>query len=121
MLRISQRTINTAARRQWHTTIERRVLTSRLLSGNVKKPSLLAVALTKQPMASMYYGAKRFYNGGTPGQGGQGFKLNPNQEQEQQKPLEQFGIDLTAMAEKGKLDPVIGRDEEIRRTLEGKA
>ncbi|KAI8992194.1 heat shock protein 78, mitochondrial precursor [Mycotypha africana] len=63
--------------------------------------------------------SRRFYNGGTPGQ--QGFRLNPNQEQEQQKPLEQFGIDLTAMAVKGKLDPVIGRDEEIRRTLEGLA
>ncbi|KAG1142293.1 hypothetical protein G6F37_009609 [Rhizopus arrhizus] len=61
------------------------------------------------------YTSKRFLNGGTP-QGG--FRLNPNQTQEQQKALEQFGIDLTAMAEKGKLDPVIGRDEEIRRTLE---
>jgi len=38
-----------------------------------------------------------------------------NQEQEQVKALEAFGIDLTAQARAGKLDPVIGRDAEIRR------
>ena len=29
--------------------------------------------------------------------------------------LEQFGVDLTEVAKSGKLDPVIGRDAEIRR------
>ena len=37
------------------------------------------------------------------------------QQQEQVKALEAFGIDLTAQARAGKLDPVIGRDSEIRR------
>ncbi|MCX7665482.1 MAG: ATP-dependent chaperone ClpB [Gemmataceae bacterium] len=32
--------------------------------------------------------------------------------------LEKFGRDLTQMAQKGKLDPVIGRDEEIRRVIQ---
>ena len=32
--------------------------------------------------------------------------------------LEKYGRDLTAMARQGKLDPVIGRDEEIRRTIQ---
>jgi len=32
--------------------------------------------------------------------------------------LEKYGRDLTALAESGKLDPVIGRDEEIRRTIQ---
>ena len=32
--------------------------------------------------------------------------------------LERFGRDLTALAEAGKLDPVIGRDEEIRRVIQ---
>lgn len=32
--------------------------------------------------------------------------------------LERYGRDVTAMAEQGKLDPVIGRDEEIRRVVE---
>jgi ATP-dependent Clp protease ATP-binding subunit ClpB len=39
-------------------------------------------------------------------------------EEEQQKPLERFGRDLTELAEQGKLDPVIGRDEEIRRVIQ---
>jgi ATP-dependent Clp protease ATP-binding subunit ClpB len=32
--------------------------------------------------------------------------------------LEKYGRDLTALARQGKLDPVIGRDEEIRRTVQ---
>ncbi len=34
------------------------------------------------------------------------------------KPLEKFGRDLTQLARMGKLDPVIGRDQEIRRTIQ---
>ncbi|MFD5214350.1 ATP-dependent Clp protease ATP-binding subunit [Microbacterium sp. NPDC058345] len=40
---------------------------------------------------------------------------NPAQQEEQQSALEQFGINLTDRARQGKLDPVIGRDSEIRR------
>ena len=36
----------------------------------------------------------------------------------QRQALEKFGRDLTAEAEAGKLDPVIGRDEEIRRVIQ---
>jgi ATP-dependent Clp protease ATP-binding subunit ClpB len=32
--------------------------------------------------------------------------------------LERYGVDLTAMAHKGRLDPVIGRDDEIRRVIQ---
>ena len=42
---------------------------------------------------------------------------NPDAEQNRQA-LEKFTIDLTARAEAGKLDPVIGRDDEIRRTIQ---
>ncbi|MBU1129950.1 type VI secretion system ATPase TssH, partial [Patescibacteria group bacterium] len=34
------------------------------------------------------------------------------------KALEKFTIDLTALAKSGKLDPVIGREDEIRRTMQ---
>ena len=40
------------------------------------------------------------------------------QGEEEQSPLQRFGRDLTEMAEEGKLDPVIGRDEEIRRVIQ---
>ena len=42
---------------------------------------------------------------------------DPNAEEGRQA-LEKFTIDLTERAEQGKLDPVIGRDEEIRRTIQ---
>ena len=38
--------------------------------------------------------------------------------EEKLEALERFGTDLTAAAEQGKLDPVIGRDEEIRRVIQ---
>lgn len=42
---------------------------------------------------------------------------DPNAEGNRQA-LDKFTIDLTALAESGKLDPVVGRDEEIRRTIQ---
>ena len=42
---------------------------------------------------------------------------DPNAE-EQRQALEKYTIDLTERAEQGKLDPVIGRDDEIRRTIQ---
>ena len=47
--------------------------------------------------------------GPTPGRGGNGGG---------QSLLDQFGTDLTALAKKGKIDPVIGRDREIARVIE---
>ncbi|RMX15282.1 ATP-dependent chaperone ClpB [Legionella jordanis] len=38
--------------------------------------------------------------------------------EEQRQALEKYTIDLTERAEQGKLDPVIGRDDEIRRTIQ---
>ena len=39
----------------------------------------------------------------------------PSSQEEQQSALEQYGVNLTDLAKQGKLDPVIGRDSEIRR------
>jgi ATP-dependent Clp protease ATP-binding subunit ClpB len=39
----------------------------------------------------------------------------PDSAEQQKTALEQYGVDLTAIAKSGKLDPVIGRDAEIRR------
>ena len=41
--------------------------------------------------------------------------MNQQNPQEQKSALEQFGVNLTDIAKSGKLDPVIGRDAEIRR------
>jgi len=45
-------------------------------------------------------------------------KITDQNPEDKYKALERYGIDLLDMARKGKLDPVIGRDEEIRRCMQ---
>lgn len=47
-----------------------------------------------------------------------GDKVDDQGAEDQRQALKKFTIDLTERAEQGKLDPVIGRDEEIRRTIQ---
>jgi len=61
--------------------------------------------------------ALRFYANGRPHPPGGTHRMNLGGEPE--KPaLEEYGVDLTARARDGKLDPVIGRDSEIHRTIQ---
>ncbi len=46
-----------------------------------------------------------------------GRRITDQNPEEQYQALERFGRDLTTLAKSGKLDPVIGRDEEIRRVM----
>ncbi|ALD98933.1 MULTISPECIES: ATP-dependent chaperone ClpB [Pseudomonas] len=48
---------------------------------------------------------------------GEGAVNDPNVEESRQA-LDKYTVDLTKRAEEGKLDPVIGRDDEIRRTIQ---
>ena len=45
-------------------------------------------------------------------------KVDSKNAEENMKALEKYSTDLTALARKGKLDPVIGRDEEVRRIIQ---
>lgn len=47
-----------------------------------------------------------------------GENVNDQGAEDQRQALKKYTIDLTERAEQGKLDPVIGRDEEIRRTIQ---
>ena len=47
-----------------------------------------------------------------------GEKVQSEGAEDQRQALEKYCVDLTSRAESGKLDPVIGRDEEIRRTIQ---
>jgi ATP-dependent Clp protease ATP-binding subunit ClpB len=47
-----------------------------------------------------------------------GQQVNDPNAEDQRQALEKYTIDLTERAEQGKLDPVIGRDDEIRRTVQ---
>jgi ATP-dependent Clp protease ATP-binding subunit ClpB len=47
-----------------------------------------------------------------------GEKITDQTPEDKYRALERYGIDLLEMARRGKLDPVIGRDEEIRRCMQ---
>lgn len=44
--------------------------------------------------------------------------MNDQGAEDQRQALKKYTVNLTERAEQGKLDPVIGRDEEIRRTIQ---
>ncbi|KAJ9647902.1 chaperone ATPase hsp78 [Coniosporium tulheliwenetii] len=78
---------------------------------------LLLRSQASQNVVRSTVGAIRFYANGRPHPPGGTHRMNLGGEEE--KPaLEQYGIDLTARAKVGKLDPVIGRDQEIHRTIQ---
>ncbi|VUC36029.1 unnamed protein product [Clonostachys rosea] len=77
--------------------------------------SLGPAILHLRPLPSI--AIRTYANGRGPHPPGGTHRMNMGGEEE--KPaLEQFGIDLTARAKDGKLDPVIGRDSEIQRTIQ---
>jgi ATP-dependent Clp protease ATP-binding subunit ClpB len=47
-----------------------------------------------------------------------GAQVNDPNAEDTRQALEKFTIDVTERAEQGKLDPIIGRDDEIRRTIQ---
>ncbi|OAL73482.1 heat shock protein 78 [Trichophyton violaceum] len=76
---------------------------------------LLPRQLSKQYVPAS--GFVRHYANGRPHPTGGTHRMNLGGEPEKSA-LEQFGVDLTARAKDGKLDPVIGRDAEIHRTIQ---
>lgn len=80
-------------------------------------PSSRVIASAKHRMPFIVYPAARHYANGKAHPAGGTHRMNLGGEPE--KPaLEQYGVDLTARAKDGKLDPVIGRDAEIHRTIQ---
>ena len=81
---------------------------------------LLALLDSKTPAAEALEARRRRPR--RPAEGAQGDPrqpavTDPNAE-DQYQALEKYGRDLTELARKGKLDPVIGRDDEIRRVIQ---
>ncbi|KAL6704001.1 chaperone ATPase hsp78 [Coniothyrium glycines] len=60
----------------------------------------------------------RGYANGRPHPPGGTHRMNMGGDEEEKPALEQYGVDLTARARDGKLDPVIGRDGEVQRTIQ---
>ncbi|KAF9906885.1 chaperone ATPase hsp78, partial [Lobosporangium transversale] len=125
-LRISQRMLSSSAT---ETTSRPLCLRSPTTGFHIKNPSSLQpttrhgflatlnAVRSARPTTSIRGSAIRFYQTGRGGP--QGFRIQPTAEQtEKGKALELYGNDLTKLAASGKLDPVIGREEEIRRTIQ---
>lgn len=107
----SQRTLGTVLRQQ----ISRRFEAN--ASWIYAKNALLATAQHKSPQLPFSIQPSRNYSNGRPHPPGGTHRMDLGGEPE--KPaLEQYGVDLTAKARDGKLDPVIGRDAEIQRTIQ---
>ncbi|KAJ5082301.1 hypothetical protein N7532_011344 [Penicillium argentinense] len=77
-----------------------------------RTPGILAPAARLTPIATV-----RHYANGRPHPPGGTHRMNMSGEEEKAA-LEKYGVDLTAKAKAGKLDPVIGRDAEIHRTIQ---
>ncbi|KAI9593121.1 heat shock protein [Syncephalis fuscata] len=86
----------------------------------IKQPVFCAnrpeAKLVKQISNRLWLSQIRHYNGAGGPQGG--LRMDPNQTPAKGEALKAYSIDLTELASTGKLDPVIGRDEIIRRTIQ---
>jgi ATP-dependent Clp protease ATP-binding subunit ClpA len=81
-------------------------------------PNMLSRTLLRVPRPALSRGllvfARTYSNGGQ-----QPFSFNLAQQEPQPgETLKKYSVDLTELAKEGKLDPVIGRDDEIRRTIQ---
>jgi len=88
------------------------VSTEHLLMGMVMVPSGRAGAILQQHGVTL----DRIYEALTSIRGTQ--RVTDQNPEGKYQALEKYGRDLTKLAQRGKLDPVIGRDEEIRRVIQ---
>ncbi|KAL8859370.1 MAG: hypothetical protein Q9178_004048 [Gyalolechia marmorata] len=92
-------------------------LTGRAARCSNHAPSIPFFTISGYRQQSRIIPCARSYASGRPQQPGGNYRMDLGGEPE--KPaLEQYGVDLTARAKAGKLDPVIGRDAEVDRTIQ---
>ncbi|TRX90215.1 hypothetical protein FHL15_008943 [Xylaria flabelliformis] len=83
----------------------------------IRARATLPATILRNSRFSLPIHTLRSYSNGRPHPPGGTHRMDLGGEPE--KPaLEQYGVDLTAKARDGKLDPVIGRDDEIQRTIQ---
>ncbi|KAI1280974.1 P-loop containing nucleoside triphosphate hydrolase protein [Xylaria sp. FL0933] len=112
---LAKRSIISSSRRSLATTPRRLARPDINLSIRARAPLLASTPQSSR--VSLPALAIRTYANGRPHPPGGTHRMDLGGEPE--KPaLEQYGVDLTAKARDGKLDPVIGRDDEIQRTIQ---
>ncbi|KAK0212573.1 P-loop containing nucleoside triphosphate hydrolase protein [Desarmillaria ectypa] len=88
-------------------------------NANFIRNPLLRQAIVRNALPPVSLGFVRHYAqppGGGGGGGFPGFSMGP--QHQKGEALKEYSVDLTEMAKNGRLDPIIGRDEEIRRTIQ---
>ncbi|WFC99146.1 hypothetical protein MYAM1_001888 [Malassezia yamatoensis] len=92
---------------------------SRVLAASARVTNQFTNSTRLRTPEKFIHTTSRRFQGPPGGGGGGGLRMNPNQQQaEPGATLAEFSTDLTKLASEGKLDPVIGRDSEIRRTIQ---
>ncbi|KAK0460997.1 P-loop containing nucleoside triphosphate hydrolase protein [Desarmillaria tabescens] len=87
-------------------------------STNFIRNALLRQAIARNALPPISLGFVRYY-AQPPGGGGGGFPgFSMGPQHQKGEALKEYSVDLTELAKNGKLDPIIGRDEEIRRTIQ---
>ncbi|KAF9038696.1 P-loop containing nucleoside triphosphate hydrolase protein [Panaeolus papilionaceus] len=121
--RASTRTASSSGRRFSSLTVSSRTTQTRDLNQLYVKTRRIPGPLLLVPTACVALrGGFQSYRyasgpgGGAGGGGFPGFSMGP--QHQKGDALKEYSVDLTQMAKEGKLDPVIGRDEEIRRTIQ---
>ncbi|MDA0987896.1 MAG: AAA family ATPase [Chloroflexi bacterium] len=83
----------------------------------------LLIAVTQEPQGDAPHILKEFgvdqekvYKALAPVRGGH--RVTDQRAENRYRSLEKYSIDLTALAREGKLDPIIGRDEEVKRVMQ---
>ncbi|MGW1541518.1 ATP-dependent Clp protease ATP-binding subunit [Streptomyces sp. NPDC002309] len=89
-------------------------------TGHISPEHLLsALAANPDSAAGHILGAARFTPGGMPAEAPEAAQARTEQARPTNTPtLDKYGRDLTELAGQGRIDPVIGRDEEIEQTIE---
>lgn len=85
----------------------------------LSRTRLIPSVAHRVPVASfLNVTGSRGYASGRPHPPGGTHRMNMGGGEPEKSALEEYGVDLTERAKKGKLDPVIGRDAEIKRTIQ---
>ncbi|KAK0486080.1 P-loop containing nucleoside triphosphate hydrolase protein [Armillaria novae-zelandiae] len=99
-------------------SLNARAASLRARGANFIRNPLLRQAIAWNTFPSVSLGSARHY-AQPPGGGGGGFPgFSMGPQHQKGEALKEYSVDLTEMAKNGKLDPTIGRDEEIRRTIQ---
>ncbi|KAL2885422.1 ATPase [Ceratocystis lukuohia] len=108
--------LTSAARRAWRSQAVSSAFSQRIPTSSLSAALIAAKNITHNINAQLSQ-SRSYASGGRPHPPGGTHRMDMSGG-EQKSALEEFGVDLTDRAKAGKLDPVIGRDSEIQRTIQ---